>query len=47
MSKSLLKENINKISKETLLDFYIEQNHTKKDVCEKFSITISGVFLYF
>jgi hypothetical protein len=45
MSKSLLKENINKISKETILDFYIEQNHTKKEVCNKFGITMSGLSL--
>lgn len=45
MSKSLLKENINRISKETLLDFYIEQNHTKKEVCDKFGITMSGLSL--
>ena len=45
MSKSLLKENINKISRETILDFYIEQNHTKKEVCDKFGITMSGLSL--
>ena len=38
MSKSKLRESISRISREALYQYYIKQNHSKKDTCKHFEI---------